>query len=502
MIYIYQIGRLDKDFYKSVRFRIENYEIDSPLSSLALAKYFKEIGKKEVKNIILYPSSLFLNFGVLNKDSRLIETYKESLYTIINSKSVDFNKLDNFFRDLTVEYYSPEAVHGILYSLGKYKSEDKKNEIDFDTTLDDLVLQVFVDMYNTISIDQDVELYLDISSGLNLYISALIEGAKNFWTFFNLQNWGKKTIKIFFVFSEPISKDLTQTHNIYYNNEIRYRYFFECPIEKDSITCICDYIHEKLFNNYIEQDKVVSKEDLRDILEKLVLTYNALKYNVPLFFLTFQLPKVGELKRIVNKIISNLYLCMYNRDLKSSPRLDRSKIMRVILSLAFFIGIKSVLDETDIYNNEQIDNKMLEAFFEKIYNTLGLNLNKIYLSSELGIIQSKIAKILREINDENLKENLLNITMDYFTIERIDNIIKTNQNVKEEIKQLIKCINKNFDPKSFYSRNFFAHAGFEKNVTLIKIIGESLAKGSKNIRFSLSYKQEALDKIKEELYKL
>ncbi|MCS7232202.1 MAG: hypothetical protein RMJ67_08715 [Elusimicrobiota bacterium] len=53
--------------------------------------------------------------------------------------------------------------------------------------------------------------------------------------------------------------------------------------------------------------------------------------------------------------------------------------MRVILSLAFFIGIKNILDETTIYTNEQIDNQNLKAYFEKIYNTLGLNLNKIYL---------------------------------------------------------------------------------------------------------------------------
>ncbi|MCS7244412.1 MAG: hypothetical protein RMJ36_06750 [Candidatus Calescibacterium sp.] len=499
MIYIYQFGRLERNFYENVRFKINSYETEYPLSSLALGEYFKEIDKKEVKNIILYPISLFLNFEVLNNDSKLTQVHRESLYNLLNSKYMDYKKLSIFFEDLTKEYYSSEAQHIILYSLGNYKYEE--NELHFDTTLDDLSLQIFVEMYNTISTDQDIELYLDISSGLNLYIAALIEAAKNFWTFFNLQNWGKKKISIFFVFSEPIRKN--SIHNVYYNNEIKYRYFFECPIEKNSIDSICNYIDEVLFSNYSIQSKerTTQKEELKQILEELILTYNALKYNIPLFFLTFQLPEPEKLRKIVNQIIGNLYSLMYNRNLKSSPKLDRNKIMRVILSLAFFIGVKSIIDET-IIHNQQIDNQNLKAYFEKIYNTLGLNLNKIYLSSELSIIQSKIVKILREINDEELKENLLNVTIDYFTLESIDNIIKLEENVKEKVKQVIENGVKEFDPKVFYSRNFFAHAGFEKNATLIKIIKESLNRGNKNVRFILSYKKEAIDKIKEELYKL
>ncbi|MCS7232201.1 MAG: hypothetical protein RMJ67_08710 [Elusimicrobiota bacterium] len=198
---------------------------------------------------------------------------------------MEYEKLSRFFDNLTREYYSSEAQHVILYSLGNYEYEKNgENYLYFDTTLDDLSLQIFVNMYNTLSTDQDIELYLDISSGLNLYISSLIEAAKNFWTFFNLQNWGKKKISIFFVFSEPIRKN--SIHNVYYNNEIKYRYFFECPIEKNSIDNICNYINEIVFMNYIRQNKeeITRKEELKQILEELILKYNALKYNIPLFF--------------------------------------------------------------------------------------------------------------------------------------------------------------------------------------------------------------------------
>ncbi|MCS7232200.1 MAG: hypothetical protein RMJ67_08705 [Elusimicrobiota bacterium] len=83
MIYIYQFGRLEKNFYENVRFRVNNYEVGSPLSSLALGKYFKEVDKKEVKNVILYPISLFLNLNVLDNDSKVIQIHKEPLHELI-----------------------------------------------------------------------------------------------------------------------------------------------------------------------------------------------------------------------------------------------------------------------------------------------------------------------------------------------------------------------------------------------------------------------------------
>ncbi|MCS7232203.1 MAG: hypothetical protein RMJ67_08720 [Elusimicrobiota bacterium] len=93
--------------------------------------------------------------------------------------------------------------------------------------------------------------------------------------------------------------------------------------------------------------------------------------------------------------------------------------------------------------------------------------------------------------------------IDYSALESIDNIVKLKkEDMEEKIKQIIENGSKEFDPKSFYRRNFFAHAGFEKNATLISIVKESLNQGNKNIRFRLSYKKEAINKIKEELYEL
>ena len=80
MIYLYQIGRLDKDVIKSqkLNFLIDKNFFESELSSFALKNYFKD----NVKCILIYPVSLPFNKRLIS-DSNETNEFREILKTAI-----------------------------------------------------------------------------------------------------------------------------------------------------------------------------------------------------------------------------------------------------------------------------------------------------------------------------------------------------------------------------------------------------------------------------------
>jgi len=59
--------------------------------------------------------------------------------------------------------------------------------IEFSTALGDVVLRILIDMMQRYLEEPFEEMYLDISSGLNVYASAMIEAGRVFLTLISLQ---------------------------------------------------------------------------------------------------------------------------------------------------------------------------------------------------------------------------------------------------------------------------------------------------------------------------
>ncbi|MCX7914647.1 MAG: hypothetical protein N2511_08720, partial [Thermodesulfovibrionales bacterium] len=115
-----------------------------------------------------------------------------------------------------------------------------------------------------------------------------------------------------------------------------------------------------------------------------------------------------------------------------SPNLDKTDYLKVIFSCAFYLGICKILSTNNIpeKNTEPIEITKLRESFKNIYSTFKLELNDVVLGNEVDKIQKEINKLA------------------------------------ETWTPLITCLYSGDKiVTSPQKRNFFAHAGFEGNLT-------------------------------------
>lgn len=199
---IYQVGRLDDPKKSTQEFCIKNFLGEkvnesgrAELSSFVLRDFFRKRGD-EAKTVIVYPASIVFNKFLQNYIQP--EELKNELLDIFTNPSSYFKNPYEFLDRIQLETSKDEKI--IVHSLGEYLGWN------FDANYDDIVLEILLDMIERYLNGELEELYLDISSGHNIYISAILEAARHFAVFSNLMEWMDvhKLPKIFLVFSDPI----------------------------------------------------------------------------------------------------------------------------------------------------------------------------------------------------------------------------------------------------------------------------------------------------------
>lgn len=419
-IIIYQIGRLDTNTFDNLKFEIENQLFETNLSSFAIKQYLNKKGF-QTKVILLYPVSLPFNSVLINnerfKSQCSLDCYNK-LKSVLNNPNSYLNNPSDFFKH---HPHTKEAEdHSILHSLGKYKT--LSDPVEFDCYYQDIVLMILIDMIKRYIENEDEiqEIIIDISSGHNIYISALIEAFRYLGTWIKLYKWNRDRPSLKVAFSDPIIHGFDSFK--IQKEDLKFQAFFSSPVKYEDIE------NFKLAKDiYPEKEQRDNKRVLNSVLECFVLTFSAIKNNTPLAIYTFGYHEKEKILEVFNTYMNNT-LKKLNQSYRHSPNFDKSAHLKVIVSFGLYLGLSDILQAEAVFQKEEVESSEIREKFKRIYEIFKLGLNDTILGNEID----KLQKEVRDAPQWSLLHQLLYDT------------------TKESSPQ---------------QRNFFAHAGFEANIT-------------------------------------
>lgn len=432
---IYQIGRFDSGAFSEINFKINEKIYSASLSSFALREYFKD-AQSEAKAILLYPVSLILNKQAVAKLNSQYDEFK----TIVEEILKDSAKKEDFLKN-PKKYFAkhPHSLIAddfcVIHSLGEYEG------IQFETTLEELILEIFSDMVFRYLDKPFNQLYLDISSGLNIYVSALIEAGRLFLTFYKLQNFLPEPdpLKVYIVFSDPIIPPYNRFFEIHKDFSLEVKTFFSFP-ERPKETNL-ENAFSSFAKNLTEDDRSL-KRFLNKLFSNAYLFYSAIKNNTPLVLYTFEYDDEKEIEKGIRDLLSKIQAKLFE-NYQNTPKLDFDKFRKAILMLSIYKGIVRVLKNERITVKAEVSlSELYQKFRDEkltIYKYFDLMPNRTYLGHEIS-------------NNFEKKEMIESLTSEY-----------------RPFKEYLLG-----EGNEIHSRNFLAHCGFERNCLEIKKEGEEI----------------------------
>lgn len=453
---IYQIGRLDIGFYKELEFQVDGKVFKTSLSSFAIRDFFAR-DSNNTSIVLIYPVSLPFNTFLLKNQSftsSITSAFKENIENALNKPEEYLNNPHPLFA--THPHSKEVDDFFVIHSLGTYSTE--KQQISFSCYYSDIFLEILFDMVGRYlkHMEKDgsefIRFIIDISSGHNIYISALLEAARQFGVCLQLAGWHnrEKIPEIVLAFSDPILPNENIKYAIHFDT-LKTKALFSSPVDNRDVEG--HTLSRKIFPDLRE-----NKRKLQKILDTFLITYSAIKNNTPLAIYQFGYDEKDTILAVLKIFIENTKNKLY-ASFAASPDLKKDEYLKTLLAISFYYGITCMLERYNIHNSGDsgTDINSLRTSFEKIYEVFGLGLNNVILGNEV----EKQKKALEQNTDENT----------------------------EEWKSLFCLLTINGDKKetSPQKRNFFAHAGFEQNITQYRIENGSL---------KLRYKDEQTDTIK------
>ena len=447
---IYQIGRFDKNFNNPLKFKIKEKIYEKPLSSFALKEHLNS--QKDTKLVLIYPISLLLN--PIAKELKLPLSFKEKLLKLLESSEEKEEYLKNPAEYFKLHPHSEFANDFlVIHSVGEYEG------IEFSATFDDLVLEILFDMISRYLDKPFTELYLDISSGHNIYVSALIEAGRLFLTFYKLQNFlpQEDQLKVYIIFSDPILPPYERIFKIHDGFPLDVKVFFAYPERPEQ------FAFESAFSSFIKKLEIEDssiKRQLNNLFSKGYFFYSAIKNNTPLVLYTWEYHKEEEIikgiKYLINFINSKLF-----QNYQKTPNINFESFRKAFLMLAIYLGIVKVLKFYEIKKKSEVSISELNKKFRDEENTIYKYFN---------LIQNRT----------------------YFGHEISNNFEKAE--IKEKFQPEWKLLQEfvSGESKDIQPRNFFAHCGFERNCVEVKREGKEIL---------LRYKSEILKKIENFILK-
>jgi CRISPR-associated protein Csx1 len=469
---IYQMGRFEGSIDEPVNFEINDKPYSQELSSFALKKYFGE----HTKVILVYPVSILLNKNTIEgtKGKEHLRSFYEKIKGFIEGKDEEQDQekekyIKNPWEYLKEHPHSKKANDFIVIpSIGEFLGEK------FSSPLGNIVLRILIDMIERYKNEPFDEMYLDISSGHNIYNYALAEAGRLFLTLMKLEDFLKeKDIKVFIAITEPIigKPSPDKRYKIFKNFQLDAKGFFYFPEKPQENS-------ENAFSKYAKKlsETIKGKEDrelkrkIMNMLYKAYLFYSALRNNLPLvvyYLCTLEEYRYTEndAKKLLEEIV-NLLKQRLDENLKTSPDdLNFEDLRKLLMMLGLAVGVIRVLERRGIYKEieEGVYLHNIERLFAEeessIYRYFELTTNIMYLQQEI---------------QKNFLDNE----------ELIVNEWKSLKNITDQ------------SSTSINPRNFLAHCGFEKNITELK----KLDNGDVLIRYTSYYKEPAEEKEKENEY--
>jgi len=450
---IYQMGRFEGSIDEKVNFEIDDKPYSWELSSFALRDHFG----KNTKVVLVYPVSILLNEYALRgiKDKEHLRTFHEKIEGIVTKPEEREKYIKNPWEYLKEHLHSKKADDFIVIpSIGEFLGEK------FSSPLGNIVLRILIDMIERYKNEPFDEMYLDISSGHNIYNYALAEAGRLFLTLIKLEDFLKeKDIKVFIAITEPIigKPSSDKRYKIFKDFQLDAKGFFYFPEKPQENS-------ENAFSKYANKlsETIKGEEDgklrgkINDILYQAYLFYSALKNNLPLVVYYLCVLKEyrhkgvkeyryteDDVKNLLEEIV-NLLKQKLDENLKESPDdLNFEDLRKFFMILSLAIGIIRVLDKHGICKGikEGVCLSDIRRLFvedkSSIYGYFGLKTNIPYLQQEIQ-----------------------NNFLDKRRISLITNEWKLLKYILEE--------KPNEKDTQIHPRNVLAHCGFERNITEVR----------------------------------
>jgi CRISPR-associated protein Csx1 len=461
---LYQMGRFEGSIDEPVNFEIDGKPYLQELSSFALRDHFG----KNTKVVLVYPVSILLNEYALKgiKEREHLRSFYEKIESIVTKPEEREKYIKNPWEYLREHPHSKKADGFIVIpSIGEFLGEK------FSSPLGNIVLRILIDMIERYKNEPFDEMYLDISSGHNIYNYALAEAGRLFLTLMKLEDFLKeKYIKVFIAISEPIigKPGSDKRYKIFKDFQLDAKGFFYFP-EKPQQN------NEYAFSTYAGgvSRTIKGKEDrelkrkIMNMLYKAYLFYSALRNNLPLvvyYLCTLEEYRYTETdaKNLLEEIV-NLLKLRLDGNLKDSPDLNFDDLRKLLMMLGLAMGIIRVLERHGICKGikEGVYLSDIERLFVKdkssIYGYFGLKTNIPYLQ--------------QEIQNNFLDERRIGlITNEWKLLKYILDKPSVWKYCKTELGKLLKYIlgKSRGSSTSINPRNFLAHCGFERNITEVR----------------------------------
>ena len=450
---IYQIGRLERGAFNPIKFEVHEKVNKALLSSFALKQSFLENGD-DAKVILIYPISLFLNKNAPQIEN-ISEDFKQTIEGVLKNENELSNYLSNPYPYFAKHPHSEEADDFIvIHSIGQYKG------IKFSATLEELILEIFIDKVKRYQDEHFSELYLDISSGHNIYTSALLEAGRLFLTFYKLQNFNLKEngLKVFITFSDPIVAPYDRTFQVHKDFCLEVKTFFSFP-EKPTQNKL-DNAYSKFAKDLVGNELRSFKNQLKELFSHGYFFYSAIKNNCPLVLYTKPYHQEEEIDKGIADLINFVKQRIYS-NYQATPGLKFDLFRKAFLMLSIYKGIVKVLKEYKIYKKEEVGLEELAWNFrdenQSFYNCFELKQNREYFSHEFS------NTFEREGERGGIKDKIP------------ENYVPLRDLIKGESDEI-------------NHRNFLAHCGFERNCVYVRRQGATIF---------IKYGSEVLSRIEE-----
>ncbi len=405
MIHIYQVlGKLGD--YIDKTFLINGQKFKTFLSSDALRRYLEK-REKEVRITFFIPESLLV--------------------------AKELRDYENFLSEKGISDF--ELVK--IPSVGEYSSDGVQRF--FISNVDAIMVAILLKIVE----DRPEIFYIDISTGQNIYTTQLLEAARNYLLYRNLETilQSEQVYKAYVCFVPPITPDV-QVYNVEIENLI-VNTSFTLPdlgakyVDKIEYSEIPVDVKRMLQKRMKTQFRFKKDSALKILLEELKNAYNAIKLNIPLTFYqilsmeTDPESVIGDFIEYTKRLLDPVYRENYYIRLPINAR----QIVNTLLSISLYSSIKKF---KHTLTEPEIDE--IRAKFGEIYGNkkLGLKSNNYFLDRDL--------RKIREITSKN----------------------KSWLSRRGELLGKLKSKDPiTYSPKPFDERNFFAHSGFLDDCTIV-----------------------------------
>jgi len=427
---IVQIGRLDKSFRNKISFSYHDQKGEAELSSQFLLS-LKEF--KGAQRILIFPKSIIFQDAILKfKD-------KEEFFEEVDK--VEPNQYLKSPEKLLLKH--PHVNRScdllVLSSFGSFKFKSK--EIALKSNLEIITLQIYSYLISQYGEDDLEEIYIDISSGHNIYITALINALYRLVPFIKFKRFlhnENERINSFILNSDPIIPGINKTIKIQKSKFSAKA--FNSFTYKNSTSMAA--LVKRIF-----KEKTYYNELYNYVKNEYFILHGSFIYSIPLMLSIVdekQLSNLFDEIGIIN-ILTDLYVYM-NKVTPDSFKYQDSMFFSFTYALAIghsvYFKFKNFIKKQELEFNlkeDSIENLAIKEISEIMHNMY--NRPESSFLNELKMIY----KDLKEIDNKETKG--------YLSGAKIKNKINPDYQIRNM-----------FDP-----RNYFAHQGCELNCTELKI---------------------------------